>query len=48
MAFFYGLDKNEAAQSSNLGMVNCCSGATFDVEQIKSQKALKLEFMERM
>ena len=48
MAFLYSLDNNVAAQSSNLGMVNCFSGATFDVENRSSQYILMLLFVERM
>jgi hypothetical protein len=37
VAFLYSLANNVAAQSSNLGIVSCFSGATFDVEQRSSQ-----------
>jgi len=48
MAFLYSLDNNVAAQTSNLGMVNCFSGATFDVEHRNSQNVLLLMCVERM
>jgi len=48
MAFLYSLKNNVAAQRSNLGMVNCFSGATFDVEHRVSQYILLLLYVERM
>jgi len=42
------LDNNVAAQSFNLGIVNCFSGATFDVENRSSQDVLWLLSVERM
>ena len=47
MAFLYSLDNNVAAQSSNLGIVSCFSGATFEVEHKSSQNILLLS-LERM
>ena len=38
MTFLYSLDNNVAAQSSNLGMVSCFSGATFEVEHRSSHE----------
>ena len=46
MAFLYNLDNNVAAQSSNLGMVNCFSGVTFDVEHRSSQNIMLLMSVE--
>jgi len=48
MAFLYSLDNSVAAKSSNLGMVNFLSAATFDVEQISSEYVLLLLSVERM
>jgi len=48
MAFLYRLDNNVAAQISNLGMVNCFSGDTFDVEHRSSQDVFLLLSVERM
>ena len=48
MAFLYSLDNNVAAQSSNLGIVNCFNGATFDVEHRSSQDVLLFLSVERM
>ena len=48
MAFLYSLDNNVAAQNSNLGIVNCFSGTTFDVEHRSSQNVLFLLSVERM
>jgi hypothetical protein len=42
MAFLYSLANNVAAQSSNLGIVNCFNGATLDVEHRSSQDVLLL------
>jgi len=48
VAFLYSLDNNIAAQSSNLGMVNCFNGATLDVEHRISQDILLLLSVECM
>jgi len=48
MAFLYCLVNNVAAQSSNLGIVNCFNGAIFEVEHRRSQDVLWLLFVERM
>jgi len=37
MAFLYSLENNLAAHGSNLGKVNCFSGATFDGEHRRSE-----------
>jgi hypothetical protein len=36
VASLYSLDNNVAAQSSNLGIVSCFNGATFEVEHSSS------------
>jgi hypothetical protein len=48
MAVLYSLDNNVAAQSSNLGMVSCFSGATFEVEHRNSHEDMLLLSVERM
>ena len=48
MAFLYSLASNVAAQSSNLGIVSCVRGATFDVEHKSSQEVVLLLSVERM
>jgi len=48
MTFLYSLENNVSAQSSNLGMASCFSGATFDVEHRSSQYVLLLLSVERM
>jgi len=48
MTFLYSLDNNVAAQNSNLGMVSCFSGATYDVEHRSSQNVLLLLSVEGM
>jgi len=48
MAFLYSLDNNVAAQSCNLGIVNCFNGATLDVEHRSSQDVFLLLLVERM
>jgi len=47
MAFLYSLDNDGAAQSPNLGIVSCFSGATFDVEH-RSLHDILLLSVERM
>ena len=47
-AFLYSLDNNIAAQTANLGIVNCFSGANFDVEHRNSQYVLLLLTVERL
>jgi len=48
MAFLYSLASNVAAHNSNLGIVSCFSGATFDVEHRSSHDVLLLLSVERM
>ena len=48
MIFLYSLDNNVAAQSSNLGIINCFNGATLDVEHRSSQGVFLLLSVERM
>jgi len=48
MAFLYSLNKNVAARSFNLGMVNCLSGATFEVGYWSSQDIFLLLSVGRM
>jgi hypothetical protein len=48
VAFLYSLDNNVDVQSSNLGMVNCSSGATLEVEHNSSQDVLLFLSVERM
>jgi hypothetical protein len=48
MAFLYSLVNNVAAQSSNLGIVNCFNGATLNVEHKSSQDVLLLLSVERI
>jgi hypothetical protein len=48
VAFLYSLANNVAAQSSNLGIVSCFSGATSYVEQRSSQDVCLLLSVERM
>jgi len=47
-SFLYSLDINETAQSSNICIVNCLRGATFDVEQRSSQDVFLLLSVYRM
>jgi len=47
VAFLYSLDNNVAEQISNLGIVNCFIGATFDVEHRSSQDVFLLLSLER-
>jgi hypothetical protein len=44
----YSLYNGVAAHSSNLGIVSCFSGATFDIEHRSSQVVLPLLSVERM
>jgi len=48
MALLYSLDNNVAAQSSNICMVLCFIGATFDVEQRSSKDIFLLLSVERI
>jgi hypothetical protein len=48
VAFLYSLDKKVAAHSSNLGIVSCFSGATFEVEHTSSQDVFFLWSVEQM
>ena len=48
MAFLYNLANNVAAHNSNLGIVSCFNGATFDVEYRSSHEVLLLLSVERI
>ena len=48
MAFLYSFDYNVAAQSTNLGIVSCFSGVTYDVEHRSSEYILLLLSVECM
>ena len=48
MAFLYNLASNVAAHNSNLRIVSCFNGATFDVEYRSSHEVLLLLSVERI